>query len=307
MIALWPSVRKEVPSLIFERSWSWNTVSYLPEYISYLRILKHKALAFSDCAKIWISNFSSFPEDFQLRSTSEIFFFLNPQERPGWINASFQVLENLGSLSLSSIEFVPQSTNWWEWCRTFWPPWALHYFCIACLLRAVAVSVPLLSLYICVFFLSGTDTPHWHLLSTYIVCHTLRWVYLTCVLSFDLDNRPARWISCLPFTDKFGFQNYLPKVMGLRCGEAGVKTETFARHNGGWAHRALIWIANLSWREAVVSFCGASLFQLAVVFPLKLWQAMNSRENVTKQGVVQMDSVCESFLLEEPQARHKGQ
>lgn len=76
MIALWPSVRKEVPSLIFERSWSWNTVSYLPEYISYLRILKHKALAFSDCAKIWISNFSSFPEDFQLRSTSEIFFFL---------------------------------------------------------------------------------------------------------------------------------------------------------------------------------------------------------------------------------------
>ena len=108
MNALWPSVRKEVPSLIFERS--WNTVSYLPEYISYLRILKHKALAFSDCAKIWISNFSSFPEDFQLRSTSEIFFFsLNPQERPGWINASFQVLENLGSLSLSSIEFVPQS------------------------------------------------------------------------------------------------------------------------------------------------------------------------------------------------------
>lgn len=38
--------------------------------------------------------------------------------------------------------------------------------------------------------------------------------YLTCVLSFDLDNNPARWTSCLPCTDKCGFQDYLPKGRG---------------------------------------------------------------------------------------------
>ena len=58
----------------------------------------------------------------------------------------------------------------------------------------------------------------------------------------------------------------------------------------------------------MISFCAVALFQLAVVFPFKLGQAVNSRENVTKVGCgTNGPCLSESSLTEEPQARPEGQ
>lgn len=130
------------------------------------------------------------------------------------------------------------------------------------------------------FFLSGTEiralafTEHLNCMP-----HLAGYIYHSI-----LTIASARWISCLPSQTSLVSELLTQRHGAMMWWSWSVETETSAWHNGGWTHWALIWTANLSWREALVSFCGASLFQLAVVFPLKLWQAMNSRENVTKTG-----------------------
>lgn len=93
----------------------------------------------------------------------------------------------------------------------------------------------------------------------------------------------GRYPVCLSQTS-LGFRISYPKAWGYDVVKLEWKPKPFHGSAAAELTGPSSGLQTSHGEKPVVSFCGASLFQLAVVFPLKLWQAINSRENVTKTG-----------------------
>lgn len=120
--------------------------------------------------------------------------------------------------------------------------------------------------------------------------HTWLGIFIHLILTIA----PSKWISCLPFTDKFGFQILTQRHGAMMWGDWG-ETETL---------RPAV-VAELTGPSSGLQtshgrpgfFHGASLFQLAVVFPLELAAGHEQQGECYKNRVwYKWTRVCESFL-----------
>ena len=157
------------------------------------------------------------------------------------------------------------------------------------------------------FFLSGTEIHgtgiYWAL---NIVCHTLRWVYDMCSIIQSWQS-PSKVDILSAFHRQVWVSELLTQRHGATMWWSWSENRNLSTVSGGWAHRAFIWITNLSWREA----CGFFLWSFPVStcsgFPIKVVAGHQQQGECYKNRVWCKWTVSASFLLEEPQARHKGQ